>query len=258
MKNLDRLLCFKISGKFAHFRKFYTNASSLSYVIPPRTVIIGMLGSILQLPRDTYYDILNEENCKISAAVAPTAFIKKSTQSLNLLHLDYYKKILSDSEFKNIHSPCKIELLISPPNHFIEYLIYVAAPPGSSFFPTLEQRLQESDCGFGLYFGQRQFRAFIQDLQTFNSEDILPMEHAEFIDSLCLEENVLDLSTNDELHIIMENMPIHMKQVLSLKKLAPGRETESVKEVLFERNGKRIYGHFKNCYKIRHKIISFY
>jgi CRISPR-associated protein Cas5h len=258
MKNLERLLCFKISGKFAHFRKFYTNASSLSYLIPPRTVITGMLGSILQLPRDSYYEVLNEENCNISVAIAPTAFIKKSTQSLNMLHLDYYKKILSGSEFKSIHSPCKMELLISTPNHFIEYLVYVAVPLGSSFFPGLEERLNELDCGFGLYLGQRQFRACIQDMQTFNAADILPLEQAEFLDSLCLQENVLDLSANEDLHIIMEHMPIHMKQVPAQKKLAPGRETESVKGVMFERHGRRIYGRFKNCCKIGDKVISFY
>ncbi len=260
MKNLDRLLCFKISGKFAHFRKFYTNASSLSYLIPPRTVITGMLGAILQLPRDSYYELLDEENCKISVAIAPTAVIKKSTQSLNMLHLDYYKKILAGagSGYKSIHSPCKMELLISTPGRYIEYLVYVAVPPGSSFFPGLEQRLKQLDCGFGLYLGQRQFRADIQDLQTFGAGDILPLEQAESIDSLCLQENVLDLSANEDLHIIMEHMPIHMKQVPSQKKLAPGRETESVKGVLFERNGKRIYGRFKNCCKIGDRVISFY
>ncbi|MCU0286678.1 MAG: CRISPR-associated protein Cas5, partial [Acidobacteria bacterium] len=251
MKNLDRLLCFKISGKFAHFRKFYTNASSLSYLIPPRTVIIGMLGSILQLPRDSYYEVLNENNCKISAAIAPTAFIKKSTQSINLLHIDYYKKNLAGAGggYKSIHSPCKMELLMSTSNHFIEYLVYVAVPPGSSFYPGLEQRLQELNCGFGLYLGQRQFRAHIQDVQTFTAENIHSLEQAEFVDSICLQENVLDLSANEDLHIIREHMPIHMKQIPAQKKLASGRENESVKGVMFERNGRRIYGRFKNCFK---------
>lgn len=259
MKNLDRLICFKISGKFAHFRKFYTNSSSLSYLIPPRTVIIGMLGAILQLPKDSYYEVFNEENCKISVAIAPTASIKKSTQSINMLHSNYYK-FLDDGKtlFKSINSACKMELLISTPGHFIEYFVHVAVPPGSSFFTSLEERLQELDWGFGLYLGQRQFRACIQDLQTFNAVDILPLEQAEFLDSLCLQENVLDLSANENLYIIMEHMPIHMKQVPAQEKLAPGRETESVKGVMFERNGRRIYGRFKNCWKIGDKVISFY
>ncbi|KPA09783.1 CRISPR-associated protein Cas5 domain protein, partial [Candidatus Magnetomorum sp. HK-1] len=38
-----KILSFRLNGRFAHFRKFYTNSSSLSYFVPPRTAIIGML-----------------------------------------------------------------------------------------------------------------------------------------------------------------------------------------------------------------------
>lgn len=260
MKTLDKIICFKISSKFAHFRKFYTNASSLSYLIPPRTVVIGMLGSILKLPRDTYYDLFNEDDCKISVSVAPTAVIKKTTQSINMLHLDYYKKFLVSGKtgFKSMHSPCKVELLISTPGNFIEYLAFVAVPIGSSFFPGLEDKLKQQDYGFGIYLGQRQFRAYTQYLETYSRDEINFPQESGNLDSLCLQENVLEISENGDVHIVIEQMPIHMKQVTADKKLTPGRETTSVKRVLFERNGKRIYGRFKNCCKIGDRMISFY
>ena len=260
MKPLEKILCFKISGKFAHFRKFYTNASSLSYLVPPRTVIIGMLGSILKLPRDSYYDLFNEDECKISVSISPTAFIKKTTQSINMLHLDYFNKFLvgGNTKFKSMHSPCKVELLISTPGNFIEYLVYVAVPPGSSFFPELENKLKQQYRGFGIYLGQRQFRAYAQYLHTYSQQAIHNKEAAETLDSLCLQDNVLELSQNQEVHIVMEHMPVHMKKVPARNKLLPGREAASVKGVLFERKGKRIYGRFKNCCKIDDRVISFY
>ncbi|MCB5267201.1 MAG: CRISPR-associated protein Cas5, partial [Candidatus Cloacimonetes bacterium] len=49
-KNFDTILELRLSGNLAHFRKFYTNASSLSYTIPPRTAICGLVASILMLP----------------------------------------------------------------------------------------------------------------------------------------------------------------------------------------------------------------
>ena len=49
------LLVFDISGKFAHFRKYYTNSSSLTYLVPPRTSIYGLIAGILGLERDSYY-----------------------------------------------------------------------------------------------------------------------------------------------------------------------------------------------------------
>jgi CRISPR-associated protein Cas5h len=260
MKPLEKVICFKISGKFAHFRKFYTNASSLSYLVPPRTVIIGLLGSILKLHRDSYYDLFNEDDCKISAAIAPTAVIKKTTQSINMLHLDYYKKFLVSGKtgFKSMHSPCKVELLMSIPDGFIQYLVFLAVPPGSTFFPGLEKKLKQGDYGFGIYLGQRQFRAYAEYLETYSSDEIHFPQESDYLDSLCLQENVLEISGNHEVHIVIEQIPIHMKQVSDPKKISPGRESSVVKRVLFERNGKRMYGRFKNCCQIGERVISFY
>ncbi len=42
-----KIITFDLEGFMAHFRKFYTNSSSLSYQIPPRTVILGIVGGIL-------------------------------------------------------------------------------------------------------------------------------------------------------------------------------------------------------------------
>ncbi len=42
-----KIMTFDLEGFMAHFRKFYTNSSSLSYQIPPRTTILGIIGGIL-------------------------------------------------------------------------------------------------------------------------------------------------------------------------------------------------------------------
>ena len=96
---IEKIIMFKLSGKFAHFRKFYTNASSLSYLIPPRTVIIGLIASILKIPRDEYYDIFNEDNLKVSVCIPKNLEIRKQTQSLNYLHNKY---LLKEKELLNI------------------------------------------------------------------------------------------------------------------------------------------------------------
>ncbi len=44
-----RALRFVISGKLAHFRRFYTNSSSLTYPIPPPPTLRGLLGAALGL-----------------------------------------------------------------------------------------------------------------------------------------------------------------------------------------------------------------
>ena len=46
-----RGVIFDIEGKFAHFRKIYTNSSSLSYLVPPRTTVQGIIAAMLGYER---------------------------------------------------------------------------------------------------------------------------------------------------------------------------------------------------------------
>ena len=54
IKEISKILIFDIKGPMAHFRKFYTNSSSLSYLFPPRTVVAGIIAGILGLPSERF------------------------------------------------------------------------------------------------------------------------------------------------------------------------------------------------------------
>ena len=42
-----QFIVFELWGDYAHFRKFYTTSSPLTYPFPPKPTIIGILSSIL-------------------------------------------------------------------------------------------------------------------------------------------------------------------------------------------------------------------
>lgn len=48
----NRCIVFNYSGRFAHFLRAETNASAPTYPIPPRTVLIGLVGAIIGLEKD--------------------------------------------------------------------------------------------------------------------------------------------------------------------------------------------------------------
>ena len=48
--NSKELLIFDIRGEYGHFRKYNTTTSPLTYSIPTRTAIAGILGAILAIP----------------------------------------------------------------------------------------------------------------------------------------------------------------------------------------------------------------
>jgi CRISPR-associated protein Cas5h len=252
-RNILKILKFNIYGKFAHFRKFYTNSSSLSYLVPPRTVITGMLASIMECERDSYYDLFSPEKIKISVAISPGTAITKQMQSMNYLHPEYYK-LLSKGKGKNIHSQCKLELLLAREGR-IGYTIYVGAITEDSvkFIDEIEKKLLEGNLGYGVYLGQRQFIAKVDNVQSYEMNKNHFMESSDYIDSICLKENISSISgESNDVHMVIDQMPV---QMISKQK---GRELQTVKRVLFEQSGKKISGLFNNCYKVGEKIISFY
>lgn len=61
-----KLVKFNISGDLAHFRKPFSNISRLTYLIPPRMTVAGLLAGILGMDRDSYYDIFSKDNFRMS------------------------------------------------------------------------------------------------------------------------------------------------------------------------------------------------
>ncbi len=47
-----RVICFRYRGRIGHFMRAEMNASALSYPVPPRTSLLGLLAGILGLPKD--------------------------------------------------------------------------------------------------------------------------------------------------------------------------------------------------------------
>jgi len=50
-ENITKLLVFDVWGDYAHFRRSYTTTSPLSFSIPPRTALSGLIGAILGLEK---------------------------------------------------------------------------------------------------------------------------------------------------------------------------------------------------------------
>jgi len=77
---------FDLVGPMAHFRKFYTNSSSLTYHVPPRTVLVGMIAALLGWSRDSYSDRLSLEKAHIGVALCTP--VRTIVQTVNLLATD--------------------------------------------------------------------------------------------------------------------------------------------------------------------------
>ncbi|WP_024833238.1 CRISPR-associated protein Cas5 [Ruminiclostridium josui] len=81
-----KVLSFELNGKMAHFRKYYSNSTALSYMLPPVATIKGILAGLLGYERDTYYNLFTNDLCKV--AICVNSPIKKITQRMNLLKVE--------------------------------------------------------------------------------------------------------------------------------------------------------------------------
>jgi len=59
---MNECIIFQYSGRFAHFLKAEANASAPSYPFPSRTVLLGLVGAVLGLTKDTPQIILKDAN----------------------------------------------------------------------------------------------------------------------------------------------------------------------------------------------------
>ena len=107
---------FDIWSKFGCFSKPFSNSGGiLTYFIPPKTSIIGMVGSVLGYSFDDF--IIDEKNCKIYS-IEKFNDIKVAIQPLFSLKTKRvtYNNVSGDS-IKNIHQ----DVLLNP-----HYKIYIS------------------------------------------------------------------------------------------------------------------------------------
>ena len=81
---LGNFLIFDIWGDYAHFKKYYTTSSPLSFSIPPRTAIIGLISAIIGEGKEEYLSLMTKEKADIAVRIINS--IKKIRMTHNLIN----------------------------------------------------------------------------------------------------------------------------------------------------------------------------
>ncbi|MFD3157027.1 type I-B CRISPR-associated protein Cas5b [Haloimpatiens sp. FM7330] len=200
MNNID-VLILDIKGKFAHFRKFYTNSSSLSYSVPPRTTIEGIIAAILGYERDSYYEKLCKKNFNI--AVRKMKSTRKIMQSLN-----YIKATKKDSVYTigEGHTQIPFELITS--DEVVHYRVYLSSVD-NKIIDNIEKRAKQNKYIYAPYLGAAPFNCYIDYVDrikgTIDKTD-KSVEISTLINSSCISECCIDLKRKD-LFLVKEKMP---------------------------------------------------
>jgi len=63
------VIAIRYIAKYGHFRKPYSNVSSLTYPFPPRPALAGLLGAVLGVEKDKVPEVFNEANMKVGVEI---------------------------------------------------------------------------------------------------------------------------------------------------------------------------------------------
>ncbi len=186
------VLSFDICGKFAHFRKFHANNTALSYSIPPRTTIIGIIAGIMGRNKNSYYEDFASKNIRIGVRIVSD--IRKSFHRLNYLMI----KGKDDFTGKNgrVQTPFEVITADSLRNGRVIYRVFISDQEGSELKITssLRSHLFGHGCTFSTSLGPANFTASIENIKLYenvSSNNVLN----EYIDihSACNSEEVGEL-----------------------------------------------------------------
>lgn len=147
------ILIFDIKGRFAHFRKFYTNSSSLSYSIPPRTALQGLVAAILGIERDEYYEEFSGDNFE--------AAVKKLNNTRRIMQTVNYMKATSANEIINPKEHTQIPFEIITGEEGVKFRVYVYIKD-DKLMKELIKRIKNKEYAYIPYLGVAPFNCSLE------------------------------------------------------------------------------------------------
>lgn len=172
------ILSFKISGKMAHFRKYYANNTAFSFSIPPRTTLMGIVAAVMGWPKDSYYEDLASENIQFGIrALNP---LKKSFHRLNFLSIkssgDMAKNWSSDfrGEGGRIQTPFEVVTAWDLAKGDVAYQVFIkASDNGKSVYESIKTHFLEKEPVYNITLGTANFIARLSEIQIFEENQIV-------------------------------------------------------------------------------------
>ena len=228
--NSKELLIFDISGEYGHFRKYNTTTSPLTYSIPTRTAIAGILGAVLGMEREIRDGVYPEgaepvqeffSKERSDMAVQILSPVKKENIGFNLINTkmsfyDLTKAGRTQIEFELVKD--------------VHYRIYLAMA-NTAKFEELAERIANKRHHFTPYLGLAQFTAQVDFVQRVAANEVASNgEFTEIVTAVNMSklQGEPPVEFQREFFYSANNMPIAMNR---------DREVLEYSEVLIEKNG---------------------
>ncbi|MBF0398836.1 MAG: CRISPR-associated protein Cas5 [Desulfobacterales bacterium] len=239
-----KLISFQLSGRYGHFLKAECAVSALSYPVPPRTVILGIIGAVLGLEKDQPQQILEPAHIAIRGILPQThwhkAKVRKDPPASLPMVIKKTQKGTADGK------PEKAALIwqewLFKPN----YTIWISLPePHLTYF---EKRLVERRWYFQPCLGVTEMMA---DLNHLKSGEALALPESFYDVSTVFSPNDADLDMDK----VFENkLSVH---ALRMPRTVSPNRIFSHTAYFIERNARYVQVKTDKAFKFGNEVLLF-
>ena len=237
------VVTFRWLAKYGHFLVAGTNTNMFTYPVPPRTAILGLLGAILGLEKDSLNDFLERARIAISGP-PPRRFwqtVKFRQDETDFLPYSVERNAPSFKQERLQPLPKLIpqELLWHP-----EFRIFTALPENPDLFSDIEKRIRQRRWHFSPCMGLSEFLADIVHESTERAQKLPQGTYP--TSSLCLEIQAR-LKGGNGIAVRMLRMPREVSQDRVFRHAS----------YYMEHKGRAITVETKEAWKIGDEVVMF-
>ena len=239
-----KLINFQLKGRFAHFLRAEASASALSYPVPPRTVILGIIGAVLGLSKDEPQVVLEPAHIAISGRLPKTLWHRAKFRKDPPAPLPY---IISKAQRPDRKmAPEKATLVLQEWLFNPAYTVWVSIP--SPYILQLESRLKKKQWYFTPSLGLSEM---IADIEYLGSPECFPLPEGIYDVQSVFQQGtgVLDMK-----QVLSRELSIHLLQMP--RTVTPDRVFSHCRYIL-ERDARPAPVKTNQAYKTDNKVIMF-
>ena len=237
-----KIVVFDIWGDLGHFRVPYTTSSPITFPVPTKTSLYGIIGAFLGYHKDEYLERIADNNWKFGISIKKP--ISKIYIPENFIDTKRVKMFARMPKGKPSRTQINIEFLKSP------YFRIFASSDSIKALSTLENLLKEHKSVYTISLGISECIANFKYIGTFEGERI---EN---------NNNFIEISTIVPLDYIKKSNAIDFteqgKKFLKIHlpvEMSPQREVIETKDFLVEANGLSIKAKLQSYIRVKDENI---
>lgn len=257
------VVTFRLSGPSGHFARAESATSMLSYPLPPRTVIMGLVGAVLGLPKDMPQQVLEPCHIAVAGPVPVSHWHKaklrkdppellpktvKTSHSATKGTKQRGRVLMSDIHVTGHSEGAKQraglitqEWLWKP-----DYRVWVALP--GPYQQALSDRIRERRWHFQPSLGLSEMMA---DLEYLGDSLAEPMPEGEYPIVSVLPQDQADINAA---HALQQGLSL---QILSMPRTVTTQRVFSHARYIVENNGRAVRAKTCYAYKVHNEAIVF-